>query len=170
MKKRQRFFAAVMTMMLFAGMAGYISAKTSQTVPDAPEPEIRISSSTKVTAKILYKACSHSVTIEGDDFVGMNKEEFRENFKGRIKEFTEENVNALRTIYSYCPKHKMIKTDADGELKVMQADEDGVFYVISKTGVFAKDLTKQNKERADAGVMLSSLNTEEFVLDSLTND
>lgn len=154
MKKRHIAITAVI-LIAVSGFTGAFCAKSSLPPEEKTKENARITKDTEVCAEIRFLYCGHSELKDPSEFTGMNKQEFKENFGGRIKEFNNGRVHSVRTVYEYCPKHLILKTDGDGQLKIMRTDGYGELNTVSVTGIFAKDISPQLKKRAAHGIVIN---------------
>ena len=161
--------AVVLGLFVSAAAAGAICGHDGAGSADDKQMDavITITENTRVSAEVRFAMCAHSFCMDKKIFSGMTKDKFCEAFGGRVLEFSSEEVRARKLIYEYCPEHLILKSDEDGQLKVMRPNTEGRLETVQLTGTFLKELGETGKKRAKYGIVLENMGSVRSVIAAL---
>lgn len=118
---------------------------------------IKITPSTVVVFKKLYKKCNHEEQINEkakQSIVNMNEEELQNYYSDwTIKQFSKNQIVLYKEFDGYCNNHYLIK-EQDGFVKVFKVEEDGTETLIQDTSISLQYLPETDRLNIKQGMMV----------------
>lgn len=122
--------------------------------------ETKVSPSTNLTIKILYKECNHLVEttekITDNSLINLTEEEFKEKYKDwEIQKFTSQEIVIYKEVDKFCGEHYKIKEN-NGYIAVYKIDKNGEESLEKTTDIWANYLAKGDIEKIKNGIIVYS--------------
>ncbi len=116
---------------MLAGASLRIAAEERKAAGESAETGViglvSVLPSTGITLETCFAVCGHTVSRELDNasYVGFSEAEMAEHFFGAdFTEFSSKRVVMRRSQPGCCPEHVLLKSAADGTLRVYQTEAD----------------------------------------------
>ena len=127
---------------------------------------------TRVERDICYLGCQHRETVAVTDtsaLVGMTRQELAAYWPDAvITSFTSELVRVVVSTESYCPKHLLLRADAQGNLEVCQMQTDTLAMApVLELEVSLDGLGEEARAELQEGVLFNSLEEINHYLESM---
>lgn len=116
---------------------------------------IKISPNTKISLKIYYKDCNHTIEKKQkteQNLVNLTQEEFQSKYDDWIVEkFTEDNVVLYKEELGFCNEHYILKEE-NGYIVIYELNENHEIQLLKVTDIATKYLPKSDLLEIENGL------------------
>lgn len=126
---------------------------------------------TQLIFKTYFNSCKHTVEKSvhaSDDEINMNEEQLKEKYAGWEINFSPPVVELTLAVDAYCPKHYIIGVDG-GYITVYVYDETGQKKVWEKTDISVSNLTPNDQEKLQYGIVVDTQDELDQTLEGFSN-
>ncbi len=153
---------AIFLLFVAVAVTGYLYAR-SQPQMLAEETGTKgetVTFGASILVQYHYALCGHDLQQEADvrRYIGLSEEELEEEFPGfAIKKFSPEDVVLQKHYACYCPKHILAYLEGEEVVLKQCADFEERFEEVERIGIFASQLSKEDREALLAGKVFASV-------------